>query len=280
MSEERLLSLGYEIRHLHGVKVILPPLVLIPGGRFLLGSDPEKDPESYEDEQPQHLVVLQDFSLAKYPVTVAEYQCAVDAGVLNAPEPQMMAFEVSDAGPDRHQPLDLTWEEQQAHQDFPVRALKNWFEAYRYTQWLAALTGQSWRLPTEAEWERAAKGTDTRRYPWGNEWDPERVQSRWSQEAIWNIGPIGMHPQGASLYGVEDLSGNVSEWTSSLYRAYPYDPHDGREDLAVQEEYAVSRGGSWLSDPRQMRTTFRDDEGNWVNGGFRLACSPGEAQQV
>ncbi len=270
MSGKRLLSLGYEILHLHGVKVIFPPLVRIPGGHFLLGSDPEKDLESYADEQPQHQVVIQDFSLAKYPVTIAEYQCAVDAGVLNAPEPQTMTFE---AGLNGHLPLDLTWEEQQAHPDFPVRALKNWFEAYRYTQWLVALTGQSWRLPTEAEWEKAAKGTDNRRYPWGNEWDPERVQSRWSQEEIWNIGPIGMHPQGASPYGVEDLSGNVSEWTSSLYRAYPYDPQDGREDPTVQEEYAVSRGGSWLSDPSQMRTTFRNDEGNWVNGGFRLACS-------
>ena len=82
-----------------------------------------------------------------------------------------------------------------------MRALKNWFQAYWYTQWLVALTGQLWRLPTEAEWERAAKGTDNRRYPWGNEWDPESVQSRLSKEKIWGCGPIGIHPQGASPYG-------------------------------------------------------------------------------
>ena len=224
-------------------------------------------------------MIVHDFQLAKYPVTVAEYQCAIDAGVVSTPEPQVLGWR-GEAGPDHHQPLYLTWEEQQVHPDFPVRALKNWFEAHRYTQWLTALTGQPWRLPTEAEWERAAKGTDTRCYPWGNTWDPERVQSRWSQENIWGSGSVGMHPQGASPYGVEDLAGNVSEWTSSLYRAYPYDPHDGREDPNVQDEYVVSKGGSWLSDPPQMRTTYRDDEDNWVNGGFRLACSLGKDQQV
>ncbi|HEV2653317.1 MAG TPA: SUMF1/EgtB/PvdO family nonheme iron enzyme [Ktedonobacteraceae bacterium] len=276
MSEDRLLTLGYEIVHMHGVKVLLPPLVLIPGGHFLLGSDPAEDPESYDDEQPQHQIIIHDFYLAKYPVTVAEYQCAVDAGAVSIPEPQVMSFGTASAGLEHHQPNFLTWEEQQAHPDFPVRALKNWFEAYRYTQWLAALTGQSWRLSTEAEWERAAKGTDHRRYPWGNEWEPERVQSRLNQEKIWGIGPVGTHPQGASPYGVEDLAGNVSEWTSSLYRAYPYNPLDGREDPLIQGEYVVSKGGSWLSDPDQMRTTYRDDDGNWVNGGFRLACSSGE----
>ncbi|GLV59789.1 hypothetical protein KDH_66130 [Dictyobacter sp. S3.2.2.5] len=273
MSEERLLSLGYEIQHIQGVKVILRPLVLIPGGSFLLGSNPATDLESLSDERPQHQIMVQEFFLAKYPVTVAEYQCAVDAGAVSVPEPQVFAYAPGETGPGFHQPTILTWEEQQAHPDFPVRALKNWVEAYRYTQWLAALTGQSWRLPTEAEWERAAKGTDTRRYPWGNAWDPERVQSRWGQRGIWGGGPIGTHPGGASPYGIEDLAGNVSEWTSSLYRAYPYDPWDGREDPHMPEEYVVSRGGSWLSGPSEMRTTARDDEGNWVNGGFRLACS-------
>ena len=280
MSEDRLLNLGYQIQHIQGVKVILPPMLLIPGGSFVLGSDPATDPESYEDEQPQHQVIVQEFSLAKYPVTVAEYQCAVEAGGVGVPEPQVLAVRGAQAGPDHQQLLYLTWEEQRTHPDFPVRALKNWFEAYRYTRWVAALTGQAWRLPTEAEWERAAKGTDSRRYPWGNAWDPERVQSRWGSQPLWNCGPIGMHPQGASPYGVEDLVGNVSEWTSSLYRPYPYDPHDGREDPLVQEEYAVSRGGSWLSDPQQMRTTYRDDEGNWVNCGFRLACPLVTDEQV
>jgi formylglycine-generating enzyme required for sulfatase activity len=267
MSEVRLLTLGYELQHLNGVEVLLPPIVLIPGGRFVLGSDPKRDLDSEFDEWPQHDIAIGDFFIAKYPVTVAEYQCAVDAGALLTPEPSIIAYRAGD----RNQPVYLTWEEQLLCPDCPVRALKNWVEAYQYIQWLAALTGNPWRYPTEAEWERAAKGPDTRRYPWGDKWDPERVQSRWGSEAVWNVGPVGMHPQGASPYGVEDMAGNVSEWTSSLYRPYPYDALDGREDMSVQNEYAVSRGGSWLSDPRQMRTTARDDDGNWDNGGFRLA---------
>jgi len=142
MSEDYLLTLGYTTQQINGVKVILPPLLLIPGGRFLLGSDPTKDPESYADEQPQHEVTIHDFYLARYPVTVAEYQCAVDAGAVSVPEPMVRALREVEDGPNRYQPIYLTWEEQQGHPDFPVRALKNWFKAYRYTQWLAALTGQ------------------------------------------------------------------------------------------------------------------------------------------
>jgi formylglycine-generating enzyme required for sulfatase activity len=265
MSEERLLSLGYQILHVHGVKVILPPLVLIPGGGFLMGCDLEVDPEGDFDEKPLHQIVIQDFYLAKYPVTVAEYQCALDAGALDAPQPKIGNYH------DQHP--ELSWEEQQLHPDFPVRALNNWFDAFHYAQWLAALTGRSWRLPTEAEWERAAKGADGRRYPWGNEWDPERVQSRWGGEQVRDVSSIGMHPQGASPYGVDDMSGNVQEWTSSLYRHYPYDPDDGREDPLIQDEYAVARGGSWLDDPYQMRTTYRNDATIWDEVGFRLACS-------
>ncbi len=273
MSEERLLRLGYKIHLIQGVKIMLPPYLLIQGGPFFIGSDPQKDTESYDDEQPQHQVTINDFFLAKYPMTVAEYRCAVDAGGVSKPEAQVIAFTENDSDPTHPVPIFLTWEDQLQHPDFPVRALKNWFEAFKYTQWLAGLTGQAWRLPTEVEWEVAAKGTENRRYPWGNEWEPERVQSRWNQEAIWDIGPIGTHPQGASSYGVEDMSGNVSEWTSSLYRAYPYNSQDGRENPTIQDEYVVAKGGSWLSDPRQMRTTFRDDEANQVNVGFRLALS-------
>ncbi len=266
MGARRLLTLGYQIQRPQGVKVLLPPLVRIPGGRFLLGSDPQQDADSQPDEWPQHEVTVADFFIAKYPVTVAEYQCAVEAGALPVPEPSVIAG-------DRDQPVYLTWEEQLRCADCPVRALKNWVEAQRYVQWLATLTGQPWRFPTEAEWERAAKGTDGRRFPWGNDWDPERVQSRWGSEGVWNVGPVGMHPQGASPYGVEDLSGNVSEWTSSLYRGYPYNPQDGREDPTILEEYAVSRGGSWLDDPRNLRTSARNDDLVWSQGGFRLARS-------
>lgn len=82
-----------------------------------------------------------------------------------------------------------------------------------------------------------------------------------------------MHPQGASPYGVEDMSGNVSEGTSSLYRSYPYNPQDGREDLTLLGEYSVSRGGSRLDDPHGMSTTARNDDLIWSHTGCRLARS-------
>ena len=221
MSEERLIRLGYKIHLIREVKIILPPYLLIPGGSFFIGSDPQKDTERYNDEQPQHQVNTNGFFLAKYPVTVAEYNCAVEAGGVSKPEPQVIAFGKNASDPNHPLPIFLTWDDQLVHPDFPVRALDSWFEAFKYTQWLTDLTEQPWRMPTEVEWEIAAKGIDNRLYPWGNEWEPDRVQSRWNQEAVWDIGPIGTHPQGASPYGVEDMSGNVSEWTSSLYRPYP-----------------------------------------------------------
>ena len=119
----------------------------------------------------------------------------------------MMAYRGGEAGSNQHQPIYLTWEEQQAHPEFPVRALKNWFQAYWYTQWLVALTGQLWRLPTEAEWERAAKGTDNRRYPGGNERDPE--------EGPITIKPeenLGVRPNWHTSSRSESLLGRRSRW--------------------------------------------------------------------
>ena len=119
-------------------------------------------------------------------------------------------------------------------------------------QWLAEVTGKPYRLPSEAEWGKGARGGDGRIWPWGNQWDAERCNS-------WEGGKrdttsVGAYPQGASPYGLLDMAGNVWEWTCSLWGKglepsfkYPYDPADGREDLnAPDSVLRVLRGGSWL----------------------------------
>jgi len=216
-----------------------PYTLRIPAGPFLMGtSDAQvqamlerfdwakglKEKRRFDQEQPQHEVTLPAFEIGRYPVTNAEYQ----------------AF-VRDA---RHEPPH-GW----AGEDYPEGkgghpvAYVSWNDAVAYCKWLSEKTGQAYRLPAEAEWEKAARGEDGRLWPWGDEWDEKRLNS--SEGGAGDTTPVGQYsPDGDSPYGVVDMAGNVWEWTHSLLEAYPYDPTDGREDLEA-EGYRVLRGGSF-----------------------------------
>jgi formylglycine-generating enzyme required for sulfatase activity len=146
----------------------------------------------------------------------------------------------------------------------------NWYETLAYAEWLSRVTGGAYRLPTEAEWEWAARRSG-RRYPWDGEWDASRCN--WSGSRLNRPAPVGVFPHGATPDGLHDLAGNVYEWTASLYRAYPYEPGDGREDL-LADGMRVARGGSWYTGSSRVRCAYRF----WISPrrwyysfGFRLA---------
>ncbi len=250
----RLASLGFVARKLNGVEVIVPPLSDIPAGPFLMGSNSQEDNAA----KPQHTVTLAAYQIARYPVTVAEYACAVRAGAVS--EPTQGSWR------------PITWQEQLKRLDHPIVCV-SWNDAIAYVAWLAKTTGQPWRLPTEAEWEKAARGTDGRVYPWGNGWDKTRANT--SDGGPGATTPVGTYPSGASPYGAQDMAGNVWEWTNTLYKPYPYSATDGREDR-YSTGNRILRGGSWDDGPQVARAVYR-----YVNGpvvvvggdGFRVVVS-------
>ena len=146
----------------------------------------------------------------------------------------------------------------------------NWYEAMAYAAWLARVTGRLYRLPSEAEWEWAAR-RNVRRYPWGNDWDPARCNS--SESRLGQTSPVGVYPHGATPDGLHDLAGNVYEWTATLYRPYRYDPADGRED-PLADGLRVYRGGSWYVGRTNVRCAYRywsDPGDRFLDLGYRLA---------
>ena len=153
----------------------------------------------------------------------------------------------------------------------------SWHDATAYCGWLAAETKKHYRLPSEAEWEKAARGTDGLIYPWGNEWDETRLNSK--EAGPGDTTPVGQYsPSGDSLYGAADMAGNVWEWTLSLFKPYPYDPDDGREDLdAPNDVPRVVRGGAFYYARRGVRAACRGwgvpGDGLW-GVGFRVVLSP------
>jgi len=235
-----------------------PETILIPAGEFLMGSDPRQDPDAADDEQPQHRLHLPDYYLAKTPVTNAQYRAFVLA-TGHAPPVHW-----TNGRPPR------------GLEDHPVVRV-SWFDARDYCHWLTEVTGRGYTLPSEAEWEKGARGADGRIYPWGYRWESGRCNSEES-----NVGTttaVHAHPQGASPYGALDMAGNVWEWTRSLWGyQYPYKLNDGRENLeAARDVRRVLRGGAFGYVLRRMRCAYRGGlgpDGRSRNIGFRGVVRP------
>jgi len=242
-----------------------PETVLIPAGEFIMGSDPRKDKDTSDNEQLQHTLYLPDYYLARTPVTNAQYAVFVQA--TGYEQPGHWKGGKPPAGKEDHPGVYVSWD-----------------DAVAYCRWLSEATGRPYRLPSEAEWEKAARGTDGRIYPWGNKWDARRCNGKEGGKG--DTTPIGAYPQGASPYGLLDMAGNVWEWTRSLWGkdwrkpdfGYPYNPEDGRENPdASRDARRVLRGGAFDNLGRDIRCAYRisnhpHKKGNVI--GFRVAACP------
>ncbi len=255
----RLRALGFQGICRSGIVAIVPPTVPVSAGPFLMGSQGDR---KADNDEPRLTLTLDTFAIGVYPVTVAEYACAVTAGGVR--EPPMSGR--------------IDWAQQLTRLDHPVVNV-TWLDAMAYLAWLREVTGDAaWRLPTEAEWEKAARGTDGRIYPWGNRWEKARANT--AEGGPGTTTPVGAYAErgDASPAGCHDMIGNVWEWTSSIYEATAYQPDNKHENNNDRTSRRVLRGGSWYSVSRDARAANRNrnDVGNYVNScGFRLVRGVG-----
>jgi len=224
-----------------------PTLVRIPEGWFEMGSDLGQD-----NERPIHRVWVDEFLLAACQVTNADYGGSL-AATGTAPPPFWN-------DPDFKHPAQ------------PVVAV-SWFDAANYCEWLSGICGRRFRLPTEAEWERAARGgTEGKLFPWGN--DPP--QSLPDYEKLWQKGPEPVAQGAPNAYALYDICANVHEWCSDWYQADFYAGSPDRNPTGPEKgSRRASRGGSWRHHIKVSRCAARSSippEFHYADYGFRVAC--------
>jgi len=240
-----------------GVEMVFVP---IPAGAFLMGSAPQQDPAAEPDEQPQHSVFVGAYGMAKHPVTTAQFRAFVEATGYRT-RAEHRGWSVCDEGDGARRVTGAAWQHPQgpgsyAQDDHPVVHIA-WEDAKAFCAWASRVVSAPVRLPTEAEWERAARGDDGRRYPWG---DAPPGASRCT------IGPgaqgttaVGAHsPQGDSPYGCADMAGNVWEWCADWYAADAYGTAPGQNPGGPDHgAFRVVRGGAWPNGVAFARAALR-----------------------
>jgi len=247
-----------------------PEKILIPEGNLIMGTSLEQVANmlDYEDwaeewysrnlfeiEQPQHKVFIPAFELGLSPVTNNEYFIFAWSTGYRMPR-YWHGFKYAES-----------------LKEHPVVGVSQ-VDALAYCQWLSDQTGSTYRLPTESEWERAARGDDERIYPWGDRFENWRCNTQEGGKRV--TTPVGAYtPGGDSPFGVLDMSGNVWEWTNSVLLPYPYNALDGREEV-TPESHCVLRGGAWYYSRKLARCSTRE----WVLPsyispliGFRIAST-------
>jgi len=251
--------------------------VYVPEGEFLMGSV-EADSQDTEDELPQHLVYLDSFWIDQTEVSNRMYKACVDMGKCSLPSPEPTKYQVVNGFFSKD-----SYYQNLERQNYPVIGV-SWNDANTYCAWAGR------RLPTEAEWEKAARGTNARKYPWGNQSPTgqfvnfcDKTCTKNEDDSI-NDGyaytsPIGSYPDGASPYGALDMAGNVWEWVADSYDANYYysDSHKYNPILQDNSNQKVYRGGWWsytalplrVADRRHVEISHRGNA-----GGFRCAASP------
>jgi len=240
-------------------------MITIPGTVFTMGSD---DPRTNEENRPAHKVRVATFKIDKYLVTQAEYARFVAA---------------------LHYRPPLNWKDGRIPAGLKMHPVTmiSWYNARDYCAW------EGKRLPREAEWELAARGTDARRWPWGNQMNPNNLNTYYK---VNHTTPVNQYPQGASPYGLFDMAGNVQQWVADLFVPYPgtkasdqifeprtLDPNYQRgSDEQEKLIYRVMRGGSWKSDPLSTTTYHRNYAlPNYASDffGFRCAMDVADAKE-
>lgn len=222
------------------------PLILIPGGTFTMGNE-----KRAPDERPVHKVYLDAYYISKYEVTNAEYfEFWRSLQTNNSKNTQ----ELTQHTPENftHLPHIGNWPERAT--EFPNHPVVgvSWDDAKAYAEW------KGMRLPTEAEWEKAARGYTNRTWPWGNAIKPYANTSDKNDGYENRIAPVGSFPKGKSYYGVMDMAGNVWEWTADWYSDvyYFHSPKKNPTGPTVGS-WRVIRGGSWIDTLPRCSTTFR-----------------------
>ncbi|MBI2988815.1 MAG: SUMF1/EgtB/PvdO family nonheme iron enzyme [Deltaproteobacteria bacterium] len=274
----------------HLPKEDLLGFVEMPEGPFLMGSDPEHDKEASEDKQEQHPVTLPRYYIARYPVTVAQFRFFVEKTKYKPRD------EDSLRGLPNHPVVNVSWHDAIAYCKWLTDELRN--SAGTPEPLANPLRNEGWRitLPSEAQWEKAARGgiqlpdgmdnpNPGRIYPWGDEFDPNKANT--DEAKIGTTSAVGCFPEGHSPYGILDMSGNVWEWTRSLWGKewgksefpYPYDPEDRRREAldAPNEVARVLRGGSFGFNRWFARCAYRYwyFPYYWLRLiGFRVVASP------
>ncbi len=223
--------------------------VEIPAGPFWMGSDPKEDPWADKEEQPYHAVNVSAFYIARYPVTVAQFRAFVERSGYQPRNPGSLT------GIANHPVALVSWDDAQAYCGWLNKALR---AQPGVPDALRSLLqdGCQIRLPTEAEWEKAARGTDGRLYPWGNDFDPNKANT-WETH-LGTTSPVGCFLDGASPYGIQDISGNVLDWCADWYGEKYYSTSVEWDPKGPEiGGHKVVRGGSWGGDALDARCTAR-----------------------
>lgn len=238
-----------------------PELIEIPAGPFLMGRS-------------KYSLTLTAFAIAKYPVTNAQYRFFIEDGGYT---PQWQTC-WTEAGwnwlQGKERRLPYYWDDPANNAPNQPVVGVSWYEAIAYTRWLSQATGKPYRLPTEAEWERAARHTDGRSYPWGN----DLIEDCANYKALGLGRPtaVGLFPKGVAQCGALDLVGNVWERCQSEYKNKPYNPNDGRENITGTND-RVLRGGAYYKAVDRIfcasRLRYSPHNDGWSPYGFRV-CVP------